>query len=260
MPLIQATENLFFNQVLTGVLVAAVLAFIVLSIIDAPYGKYERDGWGPGVNVRLGWFLMELPSFAFFLWFYCQGEHGLSLVPLLLFFMYEIHYFHRTFIYPLQIRVKPGAEEKIIIMLLAIFFNSANGYLNGLYISEYADHLHDNAWLADPRFIVGLLMFVGGFALNKHSDYVLRNLRKPGETGYRIPYGGAYRFVSSPNYLGELLQWSGFAVASWSMAGVAFVIFTAANLVPRAMSNHKWYRENFPDYPADRKAIIPGIL
>jgi hypothetical protein len=258
--LLEVSDNLWFNQVLTGVFIAAVIAFIVLLLIDAPYGKHDRDGWGPGINVRLGWFLMEFPSFAFFLWFYLQGSNSFSLVPLILFLMYEAHYFHRTFIYPMQIRVKPGAQEKIVILLLAMPFNTANGYLNGLYISEYAQHLYTVSWLYDPRFIIGVLLFAGGFALNKHSDYLLRNLRKPGETGYKIPHGGGFNLVSSPNYLGELIQWSGFAVACWSLPGLAFVLFTAANLVPRALANHRWYLEKFEDYPKSRKAIIPGLI
>ena len=35
---------------------------------------------------------------------------------------------------------------------------------------------------------------------------------------------------------------------------------SAANLVPRALATHRWYRERFPDYPQDRKALIPFVL
>jgi protein-S-isoprenylcysteine O-methyltransferase Ste14 len=253
------SEELYY-QILVGVFIAAAVAFVVLLLIDAPYGKHDRDGWGPGINVRLGWFLLELPSFAFFLYFFSLGEHRLAIVPLILFLMYEVHYFHRTFIYPLTLRVKPGAREKVVLLLLGIPFNAANGYLNGFYISHYGDHLHRFTWLSDPRFIFGFVLFFLGFALNKHSDKLLRNLRKPGETGYKIPQGGGFRFVSCPNYLGELIQWTGFAIACWSPAGAAFVLFTAANLVPRALASHRWYKEQFTDYPADRKAVIPWLL
>jgi 3-oxo-5-alpha-steroid 4-dehydrogenase 1 len=33
-----------------------------------------------------------------------------------------------------------------------------------------------------------------------------------------------------------------------------------ANLVPRARAHHRWYRERFPDYPARRKALVPGLF
>ena len=97
-------------------------------------------------------------------------------------------------------------------------------------------------------------------AINVHSDNILMALRRPGETEYRIPRGGLFRFVTMPNYLGELLEWFAWALATWSLAGLAFAVFTAANLVPRAIANHRWYLERFPDYPQDRKAIVPFVL
>ena len=141
-----------------------------------------------------------------------------------------------------------------------MIFNAANGALNGWFLAQLGTHLHSTAWLSDPRFILGLMVFASGFALAKHSDHILRNLRKPGESGYKIPYGGAYRFVSCPNYLGEMIQWLGFALAGWSLPALAFVAFTASNLVPKALASHKWYKENFADYPKERKAVIPFIL
>ena len=42
------------------------------------------------------------------------------------------------------------------------------------------------------------------------------------------------------------------------LGGFAFCVFTAANLIPRAPTNHRWYRATFPDYPANRGTIIPG--
>jgi protein-S-isoprenylcysteine O-methyltransferase Ste14 len=104
------------------------------------------------------------------------------------------------------------------------------------------------------------LVFAAGYFINRRSDTILRNLRKPGETGYKIPQGGMFRWISAPNYFGELTIWTGWAIATWSLAGLSFAVFTAANLVPRALTNHKWYLDKFPDYPAKRRAIIPYIL
>jgi 3-oxo-5-alpha-steroid 4-dehydrogenase 1 len=74
-----------------------------------------------------------------------------------------------------------------------------------------------------------------------------------------VPHGGGYRFVSSPNYLGEILEWAGWAVAAWSPAGAAFAAYTIANLAPRAADHHRWYRERFPDYPPARRALVPFV-
>jgi steroid 5-alpha reductase family enzyme len=146
----------------------------------------------------------------------------------------------------------------VLIVGLAIVFNCTNAYINARWISHLGHY--PTAWLGDPRLVAGALLFVLGFALNVHSDSVLFALRKPGETGYEIPRGGGFRYLSSPNYLGEILEWIGWALATWSLAGLAFAVYTAANLVPRALSHHRWYKEQFPDYPAERKAIIPFVL
>ena len=93
-----------------------------------------------------------------------------------------------------------------------------------------------------------------------NADARLRSLRDRTDQRYSIPHGGMYRWVSCPNYLGELIEWTGWAVMTWSLAGTSFALFTAANLVPRALSHHRWYRQRFDDYPSDRRAVLPGIL
>jgi steroid 5-alpha reductase family enzyme len=111
----------------------------------------------------------------------------------------------------------------------------------------------------DAAFALGVVLFLAGLALNLHSDHLLRRLRAPGETGYKVPFGGGFAWVSAPNYLGEIIEWLGFAIAAGTLAAWAFAVFTVANLAPRALSNHRWYRERFPDYPADRRALIPFL-
>ncbi|MEO5731317.1 MAG: 3-oxo-5-alpha-steroid 4-dehydrogenase [Byssovorax sp.] len=145
------------------------------------------------------------------------------------------------------------------IALLAIVFNLMNGYLNGRWLNTLSPP-YPSSWLTDPRFLVGVTLFVAGYLINRKSDEILRRLRAPGEAGYKIPVGGLYRWVSSPNYFGEMIEWTGFAVATWSLPGLAFALWTAANLAPRAISHHRWYRDRFPDYPAERRALIPYLL
>ncbi len=91
-------------------------------------------------------------------------------------------------------------------------------------------------------------------------DFLI-NLRQPGETGYKIPRGGMYRYVSCPNYMGETIEWIGFAIMSWSLVGAVFAIWVALPLLAQAINAHRWYRDKFGDeYPVDRKAIIPYLL
>ncbi|MDX1692284.1 MAG: DUF1295 domain-containing protein [Ketobacteraceae bacterium] len=253
------TGNPIFDYTLIGVFVAAACSALALLFVDAPYGRHQKDGWGPKINTRLGWILMESPASLVFLYFYLAGPNAGNPVCLLLLFMWQLHYFHRAFIYPFQIKVKPGSRTTLLVILMGGTYCAVNGYLNGAYISIYAEHL-DRNWLYDPRFGIGVAVFCFGYFLNKKSDRILRDLRKKPGDGYKIPYGWGYRYVSMPNYLGEIITWVGFSIAAWSLAGLSFVVFTMANLVPRAVANHRWYQETFPDYPDNRKAIFPYIL
>ena len=140
----------------------------------------------------------------------------------------------------------------LLIVFLGFLFNIFNSYLNARWISHFGQY--SSEWLVNPFFIIGIAIFIVGLVLNIHSDSVLFKLRKSTDRGYSIPYGGVYRWVSSPNYLGELL----FHVKQkYGYNGLCFFIYSAANLAPRAVSNHKWYRRNFENYPVTRKRLIP---
>ena len=142
---------------------------------------------------------------------------------------------------------------------------------------------------------LGVILFVIGAGINFHSDGVLRNLRRYGPsmkpepsnekeaknqsltsthqheqcaTGknhsstYYIPHSPFFQYISCPNFFGELLEWFGFAMASnFSLPSLAFVIYTASNLIPRGVAHHEWYLRKFEDYPSERKwAVIPFVV
>lgn len=106
---------------------------------------------------------------------------------------------------------------------------------------------------------MGAALFVIGSVINFREDRALRGLRPACGSDYGIPRGGLFRWISCPNYLGEIVEWAGWAVATWSIAGLAFAAWTVANLVPRARAHHRWYLARFPDYPAERRALVPGL-
>lgn len=237
-------------------LVLAALTFAALLFITAPYGRHGRGGWGPEIPQRVGWFAMEFPACVGWAVLYAMGRHALDAAPLALFAMWQAHYIHRTFIFPFRLR-SAGKTMPLSIVLTAVAFNSLNAYVNARWVSELGSY--EASWLASPSFVVGALVFALGYGINHHADWVLLHLRKPGETGYRIPGGGLYRFVSCPNYLGEILEWTGWALATASLAGAAFALYTFANLAPRARDHHRWYRAKFADYPSERRALIPFV-
>ena len=249
--------DLIFGIFMVLWLIIAVLAFIVLFKVPAPYGRYASGSWRYTIASKYGWLIMESPAvFVFATWF-LFGTYAQGLTAFIFLVMWESHYVYRTFIYPFTLRVK-DKRMPYLILVSAFFFNIINGTINGSYVFTISGG-YSNEWLSDIRFILGFSLFILGFITNFYSDRKLRNLRAPGETDYKIPQGGLFRWVSCPNYLGEIVEWAGWAIATWSIAGLAFAVWTAANLIPRAMSHHKWYQIQFPDYPPERKALFPGI-
>jgi len=230
---------------------------LALLFITAPYGRHQRPGWGPTVSNRVGWIFQEMPAVVLFAWIFMQGEHRTEAAPLAFLGLWQLHYVHRVFIFPLRLRTK-GKRIPVLIAVLAIAFNTLNAYVNARWISHFGAYASD--WLQDPRFIAGVLVFLLGFGINLKADQILLSLRKTGETGYKVLRGWLYEYVTCPNKHGEIIEWLGFALATWSLAGLAFALYTAANLGPRALANHGWYRERFPDYPKHRKALIPFLL
>ncbi len=247
-----------YTILLWFILGISALSFPALFFFTAGYGRHKGEKPVRTMNATLGWYLMELPPPIMFAVVYWQGEQRTELVPLMLFCIWEAHYFYRSCVFPWLLSVR-NKRKPVSAVAVGFVFNMINGFLNAYAITNLAPHLTPE-WLTDPRFLIGIALMPIGFAICFHSDRVLRLLRAPGETGYKVPHGGFYRWVSSPNYLGEIIEWGGWALVTSTSAGLAFFLFSVANLFPRAFSHHRWYRENFPDYPPDRKAILPGLL
>jgi hypothetical protein len=232
-------------------------ALLALIFIAAPYGRHSQRGWGVTIANSAGWVAMELPAVLGFLAVYLLGRYRFEAVPLTLGSLWLAHYVYRTFVFPTRLRTQ-GKRIALAIVAMGFFFNCLNVYVVARWISHLGRYQTD--WLRDPRFIAGVLVFFVGFAINYQADSMLIALRRHGETGYRVPRGWLYEYVACPNYFGEIVEWFGFALATWSLPGLAFALFTAANIGPRAFSNRRWYRRTFPDYPANRKALIPFVI
>ncbi|MGB0651467.1 MAG: DUF1295 domain-containing protein [Rhodothermales bacterium] len=236
----------------------AVGTAVVLLFRPAPYGRHSRSDWGPTLPHRMGWIVMEVISPAALLgvlwWRFDPDLAALSGYQVGLVALWLGHYVYRAILYPFLMRWKEK-RMPVVIMLSAVVFNLVNGGLNGAQIGA----ISPPSDISIPMWI-GLFLFVAGLLINIQSDAILRSLRRPGETGYKIPEGGMYRWVTSPNYFGEMLEWIGFAMLAATPAAVAFAVWTAANLIPRALSHHAWYKDQFAEYPRHRKAVIPFML
>ena len=237
MPITEAfSESLTAHPIYTwtvlGVVVLGIVSFILLSFISAPYGRHLRPGWGPTLNATALWVIMEAPSPISFALVYFMSDNAFKPVPLVLLGLYMFHYLYQVIrlSFPDARRSQAKAHRHRPAGILS--FNVANGSTNAFAITELAPHLLSTDWITDPRFIIGVVVFAAGYVINQQSDAILRNLRKPGESGYKIPQGGFYRWLSSPNYFGEIVEWIGFALAAWTVPAWVFAWFTATNLVP----------------------------
>ncbi len=249
-----------FSTLLIAMTIAAAIVFFALYFIDAGYGMMYTKRWGPAIDNRLGWVIMESPVFfAMCLLWWCSDRRA-DTVPLIFFILFQLHYFQRSFIFPLLIKGK--SKMPLAIILSGITFNLLNALMQGgwiFYVSPAGTYTPD--WLYSPQFIAGIIIFFSGIAINLNSDNIIRHLRRPGDTKHYIPRGGMFRYVSSANYFGEFLEWVGFAVLTWSAAGAVFAIWTFANLAPRAARIHRRYSQEFGEQ-FDRlhlKRIIPFI-
>jgi len=251
------TERQLFDYLLVGWLVVAPVIFVLLRFVTAPYGRHARAGWGPTLDSTVAWIVMEAPAPLGVALLFVLGDRTSSPAAIAFLVLWELHYVHRAFVFPLR-RTGGGKRTPLLIVAFGLAFNCSNAYLIGRWLFSFGPDLGPT-WLGGPRFLVGAALFLGGLVVNVHADEVLRRLRAKEPSGYGRPEGGLYRLVSCPNYLGEVVEWCGFALLTFSLPGLVFAVWTVANLAPRARSHHEWYRRTFPDYPADRKAIIPFV-
>lgn len=253
MPLSSLSTSNYYLLLYTWIGVAVIIFFLLLKI-TAPYGRHASDKWGPQISNNIGWLLMELPVLIVLWLTLLPAINNIVTVSWVMIGLFCFHYVHRSLFFPFRLHTK-GKKMPLIIVVSGILFNIVNGYSLGYYFANLANYTND--WFTGPGFIAGTILFFAGMYINWKADNMLIHLRKPGETGYKIPSGWLFEKISCPNLFGELLEWLGFAILCWNLPALTFFIWTAANLVPRAISHHKWYRQQFADYPVERKAILP---
>ncbi|KAH7284549.1 hypothetical protein KP509_34G059200 [Ceratopteris richardii] len=282
-------QLLFESALLLGMAVAPVIWWTGRKDA-APYGRHHTNS-GAGsravkaenmiawnlltLPTRITWFLMECPCLFFMVPIFCMGRYANLKPPRILAALFLLHYVHRALVYPLRMRPSPKRNFPVIILISGVCFNIYNVYIQARSLSNFRSY--PPTWLSSPQFVVGCMIFLFGMVTNVWADSILISLRKsskgdahsPASTSptessskmYKIPMGGLFDLVTCPNYLGEIIEWLGWATATWSFAGLVFFVLTVCNLLPRALAHHQWYLINFPTiYPLKRKAIIPFIL
>lgn len=115
-------------------------------------------------------------------------------------------------------------------------------------------------WWLDP---LGVTLFVVGFWNQWRAHKILADLRKGKKSRklYHVPEGGWFKYVSSPHYFAEIVVYLGLILMLDPSRVTLWLLFTlvVTNLTFAAAETHRWYQSNFPEYPANRKAIFPFV-
>ena len=256
-----------FDMFLLFMTLLAVVVFIALYFVDAGYGITFDKKWGLAINNKIAWFCMEAPVFILMTVLCILSprmtpfQTATSFVPLLIFLFFQTHYIRRSFIYPFLLKGK--SKMPLTVMLMGVLFNCCNAFMQGGWLFYKApESMYTLDWLWSPQFIIGALVFFGGMTINIQSDKIIQDLRKPGDSQHHLPAKGLFRYVTGAHYFGEVIEWIGFAILTWSLPGAVFALWTFANLTPRAHSIHKKYRKLFGEdliKQRNLKRIIPHL-
>jgi len=261
-----AEEKAIHHNIMIAFMSLNIVIFSLLIFkVRAPYGRYTGSVKGfdllPSFNSTIAWIIQEIPCLLipFYNYFLSPTRNPEALSSIsnnILLFLFVFHYTNRALIYPFTLT--KASKFPGLVLFLGVFYTCLHGYIQSRELCVFTVYPDD--WIYSPRFIIGVSIFFLGFYWNNQADRILRNLRKPGETEYKIPRGGMFEYVSGANYFAETLEWFGYFLACSNLASLSYFVATFANIVPRAVSHHEWYLQTFKDkYPKNRKAVIPFI-
>lgn len=174
--------------------------------------------------------------------------------------------------------------QKIALVMWMIHF--AKRFLETIYVHEFGNlsmpvwNIYKNsiyywgfgvfcsAWINRPKFpetskfllYPALAFMIVMMCCNFRCHLILKHLRIPGSSVVRIPHGFMFEYVSKPNYFFEVLTWVGFSIITGGApCSILFTLAGAKQINEWAVTGHKKYKEQFPEYPKNRKAWIPFI-
>lgn len=169
----------------------ALVVFIALYFVKAGYGMFRTASWGISINNKLAWVLMEAPVFIVMFGLWGKSGAGFAVPVYFFFLLFQLHYLQRAFIFPFLLKGK--SRMPVAIMAMGIVFNLLNGMMQAGGLFYFApEGLYADGWayLLKPHALLGIILFFAGMFVNLHSDYVIRHLRRPGDTKHYLPGKG----------------------------------------------------------------------
>jgi steroid 5-alpha reductase family enzyme len=158
-----------------------------------------------------------------------------------------------------------GGENFWWKSLFSIFL--LQGFLLWLIASPlHVVALQDSAPMYEPLMIFGILLFGIGFVVETMADWQLRQFRLEKANKRQLMQSGLWSLSRHPNYLGEMILWSGIGFIAFSASGSYFafvgplILIVVMRLVsiPLTEQHLAKTRPAFQSY-ADRTAILSPI-
>ena len=237
--------------------ILAIVSFIVQIFKAMPYGKQDNGRGSCRVHQRTAFAVSQIVTgiVIFSVTFFLQRNFD-GIPNIIMYCLFTIHYINRGIVDTIANRHNQRTV-RLWVPVVATISTLLYHFINAQFIGEAS---YCDTYVTDPRFLLGLIIFITGFILNRVADGQLICLRKGyHDSDYQIPKGCSFFSISCPNYLGEIIEWFGWALMSWSLAGLVWFLFVCATHIPRARHNHKWYQKQFDEYPPRRTALIPFI-
>jgi hypothetical protein len=238
----------------------AVMVFGILTSgrLKASYGRhFSKNSFFPTINGKVGWIFQEIISPITLVTLFQTYKHpGPPLSKgLILTALWIVHYWNRAVF---SVITSSGMKStRVDTVIMALVFNIVNAGWVGYDLAS----VNSEKFTFTTPTSIGLGLFVLGALINISSDQYLQSLRRRKGSGnhYVLPDWGLYEYILSPNYAGEMIEWTGYSIILGKQSGWAFVLWTVCNLAPRARTNLEWYREKFGNKVGNRKALIPGV-
>jgi steroid 5-alpha reductase family enzyme len=114
-------------------------------------------------------------------------------------------------------------------------------------------------------FGLGLALFAVGFVIEALADFQLARFRADPANRGRLFTGGLFAVVRHPNYLGEIVLWSGIALAAFGASGSPLPLLTPLAIAtllmkvsgPPLLDTHLRERAGYAQWHASTPALWP---
>lgn len=245
------TLELYVLDALAGM--ECIASIVVLAVSLLMCGEWRAPA-RPGIPAQIGTLLQKSPALIVTS-ILCAMTSAVKLrhsPNAVLVSMYSTHYAYRCVIYSCITNI--SASVSVARCALTFVYSIYSSFLQMRVLTQYIEY---NAnWLMGAQFSLGSSLWLAGLALAVYSDCALMRARKVGAV---VVVGGPFDLVTMPQYTGEMLAWAGFAVACWSIQGLALALVVIATLAPRARRRHKQLADRYAEFPGSRAAVIPFL-